>query len=121
MPRKKIQRNIGLARKLRKTMTLPEILLWQRLVKSPDGVSFRKQHSVDDYVLDFYCAKAKVAIEVDGFVHDMGHNPEHDEKRDAVIAEHGIAILRIPAKDVLRSPIDMAEAVVAACHDRKGR
>ena len=71
MPRKKIPRNIGLARNLRKTMTLPEILLWQRLYKDPDGVKFRRQYSIDPYVLDFYCAKAKVALEVDGFVHDM--------------------------------------------------
>ena len=115
MPRKKIPRNIGLARKLRKTMTLPEILLWQRLVKSPDGVKFRRQHSVDDYVLDFYCAEAKVAIEVDGFVHDMGGNPVRDVERDAALAEYGIEVMRIPAADVLKSPDDIADAVVRYC------
>ena len=109
------------ARRLRRKMTLPEVLLWGEVRRRAGGVKFRRQHAVEKYVIDFYCAEAKLGIEVDGFVHDMGHNPEHDEKRDAVIAEHGIAILRIPAKDVLRSPIDMAEAVVAACHDRKGR
>ncbi len=115
MPRKKIPRNIGLARKLRKAMTLPEILLWQRLEKSPDGVSFRKQHSIDPYVLDFYCAKAKVAIEVDGTVHDMGDNPARDVKRDAVLSAYGIEVLRIPASDVLQSPDDVADGVVRYC------
>ena len=115
MPRKKIPRNIGLARKLRKTMTLPEILLWQRLEKSPDGVSFRKQHPADDYVLDFYCAKAKVAIEVDGIVHDMGDNPVRDVERDAVLTEYGIEVLRIPASDVLKSPDDVADGIVRYC------
>ena len=109
------------ARRLRRKMTLPEVLLWGEVRRRAGGVKFRRQHAVEKYVIDFYCAEAKLGIEVDGFVHDMGHNPEHDEKRDAVIAEHGIAILRVPAKDVLNSPIDMAEAVVAACHDRKGR
>ena len=109
------------ARRLRRKMTLPEVLLWGEVRRRAGGVKFRRQHAVEKYVIDFYCAEAKLGIEIDGFVHDMGDNPEHDEKRDAVIAEHGIAILRIPAKDVLRSPIDMAEAVVAACHDRKGR
>ena len=115
MPRKKIPRNIGLARKLRKTMTLPEILLWQRLYKDPDGVKFRRQYSIDPYVLDFYCAKAKVALEVDGFVHDMGDNPQHDEERDAFLREHGIEVMRIPAADVLKSPDDVADGVVRYC------
>ena len=84
-------------------------------------VKFRRQHPVENYVIDFYCAEAKLGIEVDGIVHDMGDQPDHDEKRAATIAEHWIALLRIPAKDVLRSPIDMAEAVVAACRDRMGR
>ena len=115
MPRKKISRNIGLARKLRKTMTLPEILLWQRLFKSPDGVKFRRQHSVGDYILDFYCAEAKIAIEVDGFVHDMGDNPQRDVERDAVLREYGIEVLRIPAADVLKSPDAVADGVVRYC------
>ena len=115
MPRKKIPRNIGLARKLRQTMTLPEILLWQRLEKSPDGVSFRKQHPVDNYVLDLYCAKAKIAFEVDGIVHDMGDNPRGDVERDEVLATYGIEVLRIPAADVLKSPDDVADGIVRYC------
>lgn len=115
MPRTKIPRNVGLARKLRKAMTLPEILLWQRLYKSPDGVKFRRQVSIDLYVLDFYCAKAKVAVEVDGFVHDMGDNPQRDEERDSFLRENGIEVLRIPAADVLKSPDEVADGVVRYC------
>ena len=115
MPRKKMRRNVGLARKLRKTMTLPEILLWQRLFKSPDGVKFRRQHSVGDYILDFYCAEAKIAIEVDGSVHDMGGNPQRDAERDEVLREFGIEVLRIPAADVLKSPDEVADGVVRVC------
>ena len=108
------------ARRLRRKMTLPEVLLWSEVRCRAGGVKFRRQHAVEKSVIDFYYAEAKLGIEVDGIVHDMGDNPEHDEKRDAVIADHGIAILRIPAKDVLRSPLDMAEAVVAACRVRMG-
>ena len=115
MPRKRIPRNVGLARKLRKAMTLPEILLWQRLERSPDGVSFRKQHPVDDYVLDFYCAKARVAFEIDGIVHDMGDNPARDVERDAVLSAYGIEVMRIPASDVLKSPDDIADGIVRYC------
>ena len=109
------------ARRLRRKMTLPEVLLWSEVRRRAGGVKFRRQHPVEDYVIDFYCAEAKLCIEVDGVIHDMGDQTEHDEKRAAVIAEHGIALLRIPARDVLRSPIEMAEAVVSACRDRIGR
>ena len=108
------------ARRLRRKMTLPEVLLWGEVRRRAGGVKFRRQHPVENYVIDFYCAEVKLGIEVDGIVHDMGAQPEHDEKRAAVIAEHGIALLRIPARDVLRSPVEMAESVIAACLDRKG-
>ena len=78
-------------------------------------MKFRRQYSIDPYVLDFYCAKAKVALEVDGIVHDMGDNPLRDEKRDAFLREHGIEVMRIPAADVLQSPDDVADGVVRYC------
>ena len=59
--------------------------------------------------------KAKVAIEVDGFVHDMGGNPMRDVERDAVLREYGIEVMRIPAADVLKSPDDVADGVVRYC------
>jgi very-short-patch-repair endonuclease len=96
-------------------MTLPEGLLWNLLRKSPHGVRFRRQYLVDPHVIDFYCPAAKVGIEIDGIAHDMGDNPARDVERDASIAKFGIEIMRIPASDVLRSPEDIAEAVVRYC------
>ncbi|MEJ1968138.1 MAG: DUF559 domain-containing protein [Rhizomicrobium sp.] len=55
------------ARALRRKMTLPEILLWQQLRgRKLRGLSFRRQHPVGPYILDFFCASAALAIEVDG-------------------------------------------------------
>jgi very-short-patch-repair endonuclease len=65
-PRDTIKR----ARKLRSELTLPEGLLWRELRKRPGGLKFRNQHPASVYVLDFYCAKARLAIEVDGFAHE---------------------------------------------------
>ncbi len=96
-------------------MTLPEVLLWRLLKNDPNGVKFRRQVSFGDYVVDFYCPKAKVAIEVDGIVHDMGDNPERDVARDLAIATFGIEIVRFPATEVLRSPEDVAERIVRYC------
>jgi len=103
------------AKLLRRKMTLPEVLLWQRLRKKPLGMKFRKQHPMGDLVLDFYCDQAKTIIEVDGIVHDMGDQPEFDERRDEELRCAGYRIVRIPAVDVLRDPTATAEAIVRMC------
>ena len=118
LPRTSIPRDITRARKLRAQMSLPEVLLWNLIRRKPDGVKFRRQHPLGDYVLDFYCADAKVCIEVDGIIHDMGDNPLRDEQRDGWLREQGVEVLRIPASDVLKSPEDIAEALVRYCQRR---
>ncbi|MEQ1549739.1 DUF559 domain-containing protein [Sphingorhabdus sp.] len=116
MPRTKLSRNISRARLLRQQMSLPEVLLWNLLRKSPDGVSFRRQHSFDEKIIvDFYCAKAKVCIEIDGISHDMGNQPQRDQDRDAFLAGLGFEVLRIAASDVLKSPTDVADGLVRYC------
>jgi very-short-patch-repair endonuclease len=101
------------ARRARLDMSLPEVLLWQRLKGSPQGVAFRKQHPVAGYRADFYCAAAKLIIEVDGASHDMGDRPQRDEKRTQKLEGRGYRIIRIPAADVLRNADSVAEAVIA--------
>ena len=105
------------ARKLRRTMSLPEVLLWQRLRGSPGGISFRKQHPIDPYVADFYCGNARLIVEIDGKAHDMGDRPQRDETRGAFLAARGYRVLRISAKDVLKDPDGVASAIVAAASD----
>lgn len=96
------------ARRLRKEMSLPEVLLWQQLKLRPGGFKFRKQHPAGFYVLDFFCAEAKLAIEIDGEAHSRGDQPEFDDARDRQLRTHGIATLRVSAVDVLNE----LEAVV---------
>lgn len=98
-------------------MTLPEVLLYQQF-QQQNGVKFRRQHSIENYTLDFYCAKAKVAVEIDGISHDMGDRPQRDPLRDAALQKLGIETIRIPATDVLKSPAYVAEALVRHCERR---
>lgn len=91
-------------------MTLPEILLWRALKVRPEGLKFRKQHPVGTYVLDFFCAEARLCIEVDGKAHDRGDQPAFDARRDAWLELHGVETLRLPASMILR---DLDAAVVA--------
>ena len=103
------------ARKLRKQMSLPEALLWQHLRQRPMRLKFRNQHPIGNMVVDFYCARSKLVIEIDGISHSMGENPDRDARRDAKLRSLGLEVLRIPASDVLRDPAEVAESIVAIC------
>ena len=97
------------ARKHRRNMSLPEVLLWQQLKLRPNELRFRKQHPVKPYMADFYCAAAKLIIEIDGFAHELGGRPKRDRERDAFFAAKGFKVVRIPASEVLTDAPDVAE------------
>jgi very-short-patch-repair endonuclease len=83
-------------------MTLPEVLLWQDLRNGRcGGLKFRRQHPIGPYILDFYCAEMRLAVEVDGAVHEQKEQAVHDAQRDAWLAERGIRVMRFAARDVL--------------------
>jgi very-short-patch-repair endonuclease len=103
------------ARRLRRELSLPEKLLWVRL-RGAD-VRFRRQHPIGPYVLDLYCSGAKLAIEVDGLAHDTGDRPQRDERRTEWLKNEGIEVLRIPAKDVLADPDEIADAILRLCSE----
>ncbi len=115
MPRRKQDRDVSRARRQRREMSLPEVLLWQLLRGAPDGGRFRRQHPLGPFVLDFYCAEAKVCIEIDGWSHETGMRPERDTRRDAWLAAQGIEVMRVPAAEVLKSPEAVAESLVRYC------
>ncbi|MGB5484277.1 MAG: DUF559 domain-containing protein [Parasphingorhabdus sp.] len=99
------------ARQLRKTMSKPEVMLWQLLRKKPLGIKFRRQHPIGPYIVDFYCASAKLAIEVDGMAQDMGDRPERDERRERDLSVRGVETIRISAREVLHDPVDIADRI----------
>ena len=89
------------ARKLRSEMSPPELLLWSALRERPRGFKFRRQHPAGHYVLDFYCASVRLAIEVDGFAHDSARAAARDAGRSGWLRSQQIATLRVPARVVL--------------------
>jgi very-short-patch-repair endonuclease len=101
------------ARQLRREMSLPEVMLWQRLRRKASGMKFRRQHPIGSYVADFYSSSLKLVIEVDGADHDMGSNPARDLRRDAFMRENGYEVLRIAASDILRDADKVACAIAA--------
>jgi len=91
------------ARQLRREMTPAEKKLWARLrYNQVDGFQFRRQHAVGRFILDFFCAKAKLAIEVDGDTHAA--QTEYDEERTAWLnAQKQYRVIRFANRDVLRN------------------
>lgn len=92
---------VSRARVQSRRLTPPEARLWAALrLRTLGGTKFRRQHPVGVYVLDFYCAEAKLCIEVDGLVHGEAEQALRDKARDAWLARQGIRVVRIAAEDV---------------------
>ena len=104
---------IAHARRLRRALSPPEARLWNRLRERAPGLpTFRRQHPIGPYVLDFYCAKACLAVEIDGANHDMGGRPQYDIRRDACLQARGVTVLRIAAKELAPSIDEAADVIV---------
>ena len=90
------------ARKLRCSMTTAEIFLWSRLrSKQIEGYKFRRQEPIYDYVVDFYCNKLRLIIEVDGEIHSLPEKRDSDKKRDKVFNMNGYHILHLTNSEIL--------------------
>lgn len=90
--------NVNRIRKLRKEMSESEKKLYARIRDTKLGYRFRRQHPIGPYVLDFYCPKIKLCIEVDGEQHELTRTK--DTRRDAFLAKFGILTIRIPSLEL---------------------
>ncbi|QLC24254.1 endonuclease domain-containing protein [Parasphingopyxis algicola] len=94
------KRTIARARRLRREMSPPEIILWRELRKRPGGWRFRRQHPAGPFVADFFCHKARLVIEIDGSSHDMVDRPAKDVRRDRWFSDRKLKVVRIPAQRI---------------------
>lgn len=89
------------AKELRDRMTKAENALWNRLSNKQLGVKFRRQHPLSTYIVDFYCHKLKLVIEVDGGIHDLEEIKLVDKERENRLKELGLTVIRFTNDDVL--------------------
>ena len=100
------------ARQMRKEPTRAEALLWVHLRKKQvGGLKFRRQHIIEHFIVDFYCPKAKLVIEIDGPIH--GEQEEYDKAREELLQDLGYGLLRFPNAEVENNP----ECVTASIYD----
>ena len=91
--------NVAFARQLRKEMTPWERKLWYSFLKEYK-VRFQRQKPIGNYIVDFYCAKAKLAIELDGGGHYSPENSHKDKIRTDILESYGLQVIRICNKDI---------------------
>jgi imidazole glycerol-phosphate synthase subunit HisF len=82
------------ARELRNNATYAEQILWDSLKNKPLGYKFRRQHPYSVYILDFYCHRLKLVIEVDGSIHQLPEVKENDIERQRLLEEDGLKVIR---------------------------
>lgn len=105
------------ARRLRREMTDSERRLWTRLRRNQlNGLHFRRQHVLFGFIVDFYCIKAKLAVEVDGGVHL--DQKQQDVIRDGILSSKGIEVFRVTNEQVDRSIEDVIKKVSELCDQR---
>ena len=104
---------VELCRKLREHQTSAEGFFWE-LIRGRRflGRKFRRQHPLGNFIVDFYCPEARVAIELDGDIHATQR--QRDNARDSFLASRGVLVLRILNDDLLRDPLTVLDRVEAA-------
>ena len=103
---------------LRRNATDAEQRLWRRLRGNQLGTRFRRQHSVDEYVLDFYAPRLKLAIEVDGDSHFTEAAIQYDRVRTIHLSRFGIDVIRFTNLDIVEN-IEGVLATIAAAVERR--
>jgi cyclase len=88
------------AKELRNHLTASENIFWLRLKENFKGYKFRRQHPILIYVVDFYCHKLKLVIEVDGPIHDSEDAKRYDKKRQQDLEDLNLTVLRFTNEQV---------------------
>ena len=110
MQRKHNKDIVPTARMLRKNMTKEEKHLWYDfLCRYP--VRFSRQKVLGKYIADFYCAEAKLVIELDGSGHYTEEVKEYDEGRTAFLEEYGLKVIRIPNTEIHKNFCGVCEYI----------
>lgn len=92
-----------LARKLRKNQTKTEEIVWKLLRNNKfQNIKFRRQFVMDGFIFDFYCMKYKLAIEVDGSIHEL--QKDYDKAREIFFREKGINFIRFTNEEIINNP-----------------
>lgn len=101
------------SRELRRNMTDAERFLWSKVrMRQLNGYQFYRQRIIENYIVDFFCPRAKLVIELDGGQHYYGEMVESDTKRDNDLRKLGLKVLRFTDTDVLNNIDGVVESIL---------
>jgi very-short-patch-repair endonuclease len=99
---------------MRAAPTAAEAALWSALRgRRVDGWKFRRQHVIAGYIVDFYCSELRLAVEVDGAIHQA--RVTEDRQRNQDLASLGVRVMRLRNADVLERLVDVVDGVARLC------
>jgi len=101
------------ARELRQPQTPAETTLWRVLRNRSLQYKFRRQHPIENFIVDFYCAQAKLCIEIDGSSHLEPSQAEYDDARTAYLEESGGTVIRFTNDDVRYNLDAVVEEIIS--------
>ena len=110
MLRKHNKNIVPLAKNLRNNPTKEEKKLWYSFLRKYP-IKFSRQKVLGKYIVDFYCAEAKLVIELDGSGHYSEEGIEYDKERTKFLEEYGLKIIRIPNKEIHKNLIGVCEFI----------
>ena len=100
------------ARELRNNSTKAEIILWLKLKgKQMYGYDFHRQKPLDQYIVDFFCNELMLAIEVDGYSHDLIEVHNNDLKKEMKLNKLGVTVLRFSDNQVLKDMTNVLRSI----------
>ncbi len=108
---------VSYAKKLRKEMTKEERHLWYDFLK-PSEMRFQRQKVLGKHIVDFYCAEAKLVVELDGSQHYKQTEAEKDRIRTAYLAQYDLLVVRIPNNEVFKNFSGVCEHITAIYDQR---
>lgn len=101
----------GYAKRMRHEPTEAEAILWEALSNKKLGYKFRRQHPLGRYIVDFYCHRKRLAIEVDGGYHKDEAQRQYDERRTEHIIASGVRELRFTNEEVINCLQQVLETI----------
>jgi very-short-patch-repair endonuclease len=97
---------------LRTNIPKPEQVLWYYIRnKQLKGYKFRRQYSVNNFILDFYCPQLRLALEIDGDSHYNAYSAQYDEERTKKLEDLNISVLRFPNAEIMQNIEGVLEAI----------
>ena len=99
------------AQELRKNMTPEESHIWYDFLKLLP-YTVKRQHNIDNFIVDFYIPKKKIVIEIDGIQHNSNEHKEYDARRDEILSAWGITVLRYSNQSVNTNFIAVAKDIL---------